>query len=252
MGELISAGSTLAAISEAFERTWQVFAVGGAYMVVIFICSLVAVAVMVFKALTLRRERIVPESLARQVDQFGTGAARDERSWLEREVRSGQTSLARLCAVALRHVNRNQNEIRGAVQSSAREEVVKMHTGLATLEVVITIAPLLGLLGTASGLVLVFRDLGPAADHVQIARGISRALYTTIAGLAVAVPSVIAHSYFSRKIETMAARMEVLLGRVVGTCQADRVERDDVGGMEGASERRGTESIAARSSSLEE
>ena len=74
---------------------------------------------------------------------------------------------------------------------------------------------------TASGLVVVFGnsgDLGESADHAKIASGIARALGTTIAGLVVAVPSVVAHSYFNRKIETMAARLEVLLGRVVSAC----------------------------------
>ena len=90
-----------------------------------------------------------------------------------------------------------------------------MNAGLPVLEVIINIAPLLGLLGTASGLALVFRDLGADANHAEIAKGIFMALSTTIVGLAVAVPSVIAHSHFSRKVETMAARLEVLLSHVI-------------------------------------
>ena len=116
---------------------------------------------------------------------------------------------------AIDNAGRPVGEVQEAVQSSAREEIVKMNAGLPILEVVINIAPLLGLLGTASGLVIVFRDLGAAANHVAIAKGISMALNTTIVGLGVAVPSVIAHSHFSRKIETMSARLEVLLGQVV-------------------------------------
>ena len=102
-----------------------------------------------------------------------------------------------------------------AVQSNAREEILRMQVGIAMLEVVITIAPLLGLLGTASGLVVVFGGLGETADHVAIARGIGRALNTTIVGLAIALPCVIAHSYFSRRIERLSARMEVLMGRLL-------------------------------------
>lgn len=121
----------------------------------------------------------------------------------------------------MKHAGRTQAEVKEAVQSSAREEVVKMHAGLAVLDVVITIAPLLGLLGTASGLVIIFGgtgDLVSGANNAKIAAGIARALGTTIAGLVVAVPSVVAHSYFSRKIETMAARLEVLLSLVVSAC----------------------------------
>lgn len=76
----------------------------------------------------------------------------------------------------------------------------------------ITIAPLLGLLGTVSGLVNVFSNLGDSADHGAIAIGIAEALNTTIAGLAIAVPTVVAHSFFMKKIEKMGVRMEILLG----------------------------------------
>ena len=68
----------------------------------------------------------------------------------------------------MRNASRTQAELKEAVQSSAREEIVKLHAGLPVLDVVITIAPLLGLLGTASGLVVVFGnsgDLGESADH---------------------------------------------------------------------------------------
>ncbi|NNC88311.1 MAG: MotA/TolQ/ExbB proton channel family protein [Akkermansiaceae bacterium] len=209
-------------MTEAFGRTWEALAVGGFYMLVIFLCSLVALTVIVFKMLTLRRARIVPTGLAEQVEKIsGTGQDSARMRGLESEACRGETPLARLCGVAMSRSGAAQAEVKEAVQSTAREEIVKMHTGLPILEVVITIAPLLGLLGTASGLVLVFRELGPAADHVEIARGISRALYTTIAGLAVAVPAVVAHSYFSRKIETMAARLEVMMNRVVSVYHAE-------------------------------
>jgi biopolymer transport protein ExbB len=87
---------------------------------------------------------------------------------------------------------------------------------------VITVAPLLGLLGTASGLVVIFgntEDLVSGMNNAKIGSGIARALGTTIAGLVVAVPAVVAHSYFSRKIEKMAARLEVLLETVISACQ---------------------------------
>ena len=78
-----------------------------------------------------------------------------------------------------------------------------MNAGLPILDVVITVAPLLGLLGTASGLVLIFgntEDLTSGANNAKIGAGIARALGTTIAGMVVAVPSVVAHSYFTGKI----------------------------------------------------
>lgn len=100
----------------------------------------------------------------------------------------------------------------------AREEVVKMHSGIGVLDVVITVAPLLGLLGTASGLVTIFEGLGETTDYLAIARGIAEALTTTIFGLAIAVPCVVAHSYFMRRIERLTARMESILTSFTATC----------------------------------
>lgn len=187
-------------------------------MIAILLCSVVALAVIVMKLMTLKRGQIVPEKLSAEVERFDEYLENDNLGDLEATFGNGDTALARLCSVAVRNAGRSQVEVQEAVQSSAREEVVKLNSGLPVLEVVITIAPLLGLLGTASGLVIVFRDFGADADYSQLSKGIARALSTTIAGLAVAIPAVIAHSYFSRQIETMAARLEVVLSKVVSAC----------------------------------
>lgn len=197
----------------------QYFTDGGIFMYALVLLSVVSGAVIVFKALTLRRRLIVPDDLSVEVEDFEASLDVGDIDSPTEKFRKGDSALARLSAVALRNAGRTQGEVQETVQSSAREEVVKMNSGMSALEVVITIAPLLGLLGTASGLVIVFKDLGTGgSDPVTLAKGIARALNTTIVGLAIAVPSVIAHSYFSRQIETMSARLEVLLGKMVSAC----------------------------------
>jgi biopolymer transport protein ExbB len=173
--------------------------------------------------ITLKRSKILPERLEFEVEKFEEHLKAGTLDDLQKEFARGENSLARLCAVALKNAGRTQGEVQEAVQSSAREEVVRMNSGLPALEVIITISPLLGLLGTASGLVTVFADL---SANEMIQRGIATALSTTIVGLAVAIPSVIAQSFFSRKIETFSARLEVLLGRVVSASHQDVFFRD--------------------------
>jgi biopolymer transport protein ExbB len=75
------------------------------------------------------------------------------------------------------------------------------------------------LLGTASGLVTIFQGLSDSADHLAIARGIAKALNTTIFGLTIAVPCVVAHGYFTRRIEVLTARLESLLADLAHVCQ---------------------------------
>ena len=108
--------------------------------------------------------------------------------------------------------------------------MVRLERGLIVLEVITGIAPLLGLLGAVSGLVHVFAHLGLSAgatDTKGIALGISEALNTTIFGLSIAVPSLIAFSYFSKKVEVMAVEMESLVADLLAKCYYGRINRDE-------------------------
>ena len=209
-------------VPQALENTWQFFIDGGVFMGLIVACSMVGLAAIVYKVITLPKASILPDRLSGEVERIGEDPSEQVMAQLENEFLEGESALARLCAVATKNTGRPQAEIQDAVQASAREEIVKMHVGMSVLDVVITVAPLLGLLGTASGLVVIFgntEDLVSGMNNTKIGSGIARALGTTIAGLVVAVPAVVAHSYFSRKIEKMAARLEVLLGIVISACQ---------------------------------
>ncbi len=199
----------------AWETVWGFFSQGGWFMVPIMACSVIAVAVVVFKLTTLSKSLVLPDGLVNEVENLEQYLEQGSLNNLDQEFAAGETALARLCDVALHNAGRREGKVQEAVQSAAREEIVKMNAGMSTLEVVITIAPLLGLLGTASGLVVVFAHVGQSADHASVGHGISMALNTTVAGLAVAVPTVMAHSFFSRKIEMMAARLEVIMGKVI-------------------------------------
>jgi len=199
----------------AWETVWGFFSGGGWFMIPILLCSMFAVAVVIFKWMTLSKSLVMPDDLVAEVEQIEPYLESGTLNNLDQTFAAGETALARLCDVALHNAGRREGKVQEAVQSAAREEIVKMNSGMSALEVVITIAPLLGLLGTASGLVVVFAHVGGDTDHASVGHGISIALNTTVAGLAVAVPTVIAHSHFNRKIETMAARLEVIMGKVI-------------------------------------
>ena len=192
-------------------------------MVLLGLCSLASLTVILMKSMSLARSKVLPDQLGYEVERIEIHLKEGTLMNLQREFNKGDNSLARLCTVALRNSERSQGDAQEAVQSSAREEIVRMNAGMSVLEVVITIAPLLGLLGTAAGLITVFADLD---DKENIGRGIATALSTTIVGIAIAVPSVIAQSIFSRKIETLSVRLEVLLGRVVSACHQHVYFRD--------------------------
>jgi biopolymer transport protein ExbB len=205
--------------ADAFRTSWQFLEKGGLFMIPLGITSIIAVTATLYKFLSLSKNRVIPEKLARNVEDFKELAAADRIEPVLKEFAKGESSLARLAAVAVKHRGRPQRDIILAVESCAREETSRLHAGIGVLETSITIAPLLGLLGTASGLVTIFQGLGDTADHLTIAHGIAEALSTTIFGLAIAVPCVVAHGYFTRRIEVLTARLESLLSDLAHVCQ---------------------------------
>ncbi len=196
------------------------FVHGGPWMIPLVTCSIVSVAVIVLRGLALRRHLVVPPVIEEAIEAIDPGDE-DAANRLARLVVHDRSALARIIDVGLHHLNWPKSENMEAVQTRARHEIVRLESGLFVLEVIVGIAPLLGLLGAVSGLVTVFAAFGANAageDPHGIAKGISEALSTTIVGLAIAIPSLIAYSYFSKKIETMAAEMESLIADLLAKC----------------------------------
>ena len=207
------------ATTDAVRSSWEFMTGGGWFMIPLCITSVVGLTAILYKFLSLSKSRVIPEDLARRVADFQQLAAADRIEPVLREFEAGQSTLARLSQVAVKHRGKPQRDIVLAVEAAARVESSKLHAGIGVLDIVITVAPLLGLLGTASGLVTIFQGLGSNSDQTTIARGIAIALNTTIFGLAIAVPCVIAHGYFTRRIEVLTARLESLLADLAHVCQ---------------------------------
>ena len=214
-----SAGATPGIVQTA----WDFLHKGGIFMIPLGITSVVGAAAIIYKFLSLSPARVIPMELEKQLKKFPELAAGGAEAGLIKDAENGASALARLAANAIRHRGKPQSDITAAVEASARLEVARLYSGIGVLDIVITVAPLLGLLGTASGLVTIFQGLSDAADHLAIARGIAEALNTTIFGLAIAVPCVIAHGYFTRRIELLTVRLESLLADLTDACRGDSI-----------------------------
>lgn len=196
------------------------FTRGGLWMIPLVLCSLISVAVIVLRGLALRRHLVVPPEIEQAIESIAPGDE-DAANRLARMVHEDRSALGRIVNVGLHHLAWPKSENMEAVQTKARHEIVRLEGGLFVLEVIVGISPLLGLLGAVSGLVTVFAAFGAnsaAEDPHGIAKGISEALSTTIVGLAIAIPSLIAWSYFTKKIEAMAADMESLIADLLAKC----------------------------------
>ncbi|HEY5742179.1 MAG TPA: MotA/TolQ/ExbB proton channel family protein [Terrimicrobiaceae bacterium] len=189
------------------------FIQGGFFMLVLLVVSIIAGTVMVLRGAALREKVIIPPALASEIESLQPG---DDLNKLERLITRYPSALSRVLGTLIKHLTWSRAEAVEAVQTRARHEVARLESGLIILEITTGIAPLLGLLGTLSGLVGIFAGLG--ADPVAVARGIAEALNTTIVGLAVAVPSLITFNYFQRRIEMMSVEMESLVADLIVKC----------------------------------
>jgi biopolymer transport protein ExbB len=215
--------SILAQISDVAQTVVSFFAKGGLFMWPLLICSLFAVTTMILRGFALRRTNVLPLVIESEIERLVPGGSAER---LARIVHHDDSSLARIVRVALQHLRAPRQENIEAVETRARHEMVVLERGLIVLEIITGIAPLLGLIGAVSGLVHVFSHLGlstGAADTKAIALGIAEALNATVFGLSIAVPALVAFSYFSRKVEVMSVEMETLVVELITKCYFGRV-----------------------------
>ncbi|MBM3821474.1 MAG: MotA/TolQ/ExbB proton channel family protein [Verrucomicrobia bacterium] len=178
-------------------------------MVLLVIASVVAVGLIVERAWTLRRLVILPPAVQAAVEQCRT---LQDIELVERVCRQQPSPLSRLLLLASEHRDWPRDENADSLQTQARHEVVRMERGLVVLEIVVGIAPLLGLVGTIHGLITLFGDMGKAGlgNNTEMARGVAIALNTALGGLLTAIPALIAWSSLSKKVENLAVEMELV------------------------------------------
>ncbi len=215
-------------LATAYESILDFFTRGGWFMLPLVLCSLVAVTVSIFKFVALRRETVLPTVVEGEIERLQPGDRPDN---LRQMVNQDPAALSVLTNVALNHLHVSRTENTEAVQTRARREIMRLEGGLAVLETIVGISPLLGLLGAVSGLVNLFSNFGGAGaktaaqSNVAVAAGIAEALNTTIVGLAIAIPTLIVYTYFSKKVEAMAVELESLMAELMSKCYHQRANR---------------------------
>jgi biopolymer transport protein ExbB len=171
--------------------------------------SVVGLAFIVERALALRWSKVVPPEITASLAACET---REDVDKLCRVCRQKSSPLARLLVLAADRLDWPKADNVDALQTAARHEIVRLERGLVVLEIIVGIAPLLGLVGTIAGMMTVFSDVGQSGltDAAKLAAGIALILRATLIGLLIAIPSLVAWSYFSKKVEVLAVEMEAL------------------------------------------
>jgi biopolymer transport protein ExbB len=180
--------------------------------ILLALTSVTALTVIIWRGWSLRWNKVVPPLIVGALTEC---RSRKEIPTVRHLCEAQPSPLGRLVLTATNHLDWPREENAGALETAARHEIVKLERGLVALEIIVGIAPLLGLVGTIFGMITVFGDIGQSGlnnvnDASKLAQGISLILRTTLIGLLISIPSLVAWSYFNKKIEVLAVEMETL------------------------------------------
>ena len=186
---------------------YQYLVKGGILMVPILACSIIGLAVFFERLWTLRPSRNIPRPLLRRSEDLVRRGQVDEAMALCRRSRS---PMGRVINAALKNAGLGREAIKEAVQEVGRREAATLERYVGILGTVANVSPLLGLLGTVSGMIKAFTVISVqgVGNPASLAGGISEALITTAAGLSVAIPTFVAYRYFIGKTDRLVLELE--------------------------------------------
>lgn len=193
---------------------------GGPVMIPIGIASVIGLAVLIERIFALREGVVIPASLVIEVDEL----LRQER-WgdVVSAARKNESAASRVTMTALDARHMPRADIKERLEEVGRREAAELDRFSAVLGTVASIAPLLGLLGTVWGMILTFEVIQSQGMGVvaNLAGGISQALISTMAGLTVGIPALVAHRWVLAKADRLILGLEDLSALILERLCAD-------------------------------
>lgn len=186
----------------------------------LILASVIAVALIIERALSLRRRKVLPDHLLDETLTLVRG--RQVTAELVQRLESG-SPLGRVLATGLRHTPDGREIMKEAMEETGRAVAHDLERYLGALGTIATVAPLLGLFGTVIGMIEIFGATSPTGTNPQaLAYGISVALYNTAFGIAVAIPALIAYRAYRTRVDGFLVEMEQQSLRLVDTLDPRR------------------------------
>ncbi|MEW5692680.1 MAG: MotA/TolQ/ExbB proton channel family protein [Candidatus Hydrogenedentota bacterium] len=189
------------------DYTFEWFRLGGICMYPLLICSILALAIVIEKYISLRRKKVFPPEI---LTFISTMRGMEDINILKEIINNNHCCLSNILNVAIEECDSSPDLSREYIEEQARREVASLERGLGLLETIATAAPLLGLLGTVLGLQKVYTEIaaGGIGDPSRLSGGIYEALITTVFGLAIGIPSLVFYNYFESRVSIIVLEME--------------------------------------------
>ncbi len=203
------------------QKVLEIIKSGGWLMLPILLCSVAVIAICIERLWTLNPRRIAPRTLLGEV----WGWLKNNQISAEKLTELRDSSpLGRIFAAGLSNSRQGRDVMKDSIEETASQVVHELERFLGALGTIAAVAPLIGLLGTVLGMIQVFTAimLEGTGNAGVLAGGISQALITTAAGLTVAIPALLAHRYFQRRLDTIVVTMEQEAVKLVDALHSDR------------------------------
>jgi len=200
---------------------WEIVRAGGPLMWPIILCSITAAAIILERLWTLQDKRVLPRELPQKVWQLIESNQVNDKVIAALEQNS---PLGRLLATGLANRHRPREMLMERLEDTGRHVVHELERFLNTLGTIAGVSPLLGLLGTVTGIIRAFNAIqaGGMGDPRALSGGIAEALIATAAGLCVAIPALISYRYLRGRVDGIVVEMEKHAIRMADALEASR------------------------------
>lgn len=180
---------------------------GGYLMYPIILCSILTLAILFERLFALRRSRIIPEKFIIEVSDLVRQQRMEDALT---QCRLNDSSISRILMAGISRHDKSRQQVKEAIEDIGRLEAANLERFLNILGTIAGIAPLLGLLGTVTGMIKAFSVISHAGigNPQMLAGGISEALITTAAGLTVAIPAFVFYKLLRSRVDKRILRME--------------------------------------------
>jgi biopolymer transport protein ExbB len=187
----------------------------------LLLTSVIAVALIIERSVSLRGAKIVPPTL---LDQVLAVYARQGVTQEVLDKLAKDSPLGEVLAAGLRNERSPRHVMKEAIEEAGRSTAHNLERFLTTLGTIATAAPLLGLFGTVVGMIEIFGSQAPTGgtNPAQLAHGISIALYNTAFGIAISIPSLIFYRHFKNKVDGFVVQMEQAAAKLIDIVHGER------------------------------
>ncbi|MFO7784748.1 MAG: MotA/TolQ/ExbB proton channel family protein [Thermodesulfobacteriota bacterium] len=185
----------------------DLFVRGGVFMYPILLCSVIALAIFLERLWVMRRSQVLPEEFIRNIEAMLRQQKTAEALYL---CRGHTSSIARVFLGGLKNTDRGMWLVKEGVEEMGNREAVVLEKNVGVLATIANLTPLLGLLGTVSGMIKTFNviSIQGVGNPAPLAGGIAEALVTTASGLCVAIPTLVCYRILKDRAETLVFEME--------------------------------------------